>query len=63
MVNDLRPRIGVENRIPEFIEEALRCRSLLARFAGGVAANLSDREQSTWQTDSSAVCGATSATA
>jgi antitoxin component HigA of HigAB toxin-antitoxin module len=23
MVNDLRPRIGVENRIPEFIEEAL----------------------------------------
>ncbi len=24
MVNDLRPRIGVENRIPEFIEEALR---------------------------------------
>jgi hypothetical protein len=25
MVNDLRPRVGVENRIPEFIEEALRC--------------------------------------
>jgi hypothetical protein len=25
LVNDLRPRIGVENRIPEFIEEALRC--------------------------------------
>jgi hypothetical protein len=24
MVSDLRPRIGVENRIPEFIEEALR---------------------------------------
>ncbi|MGD1022702.1 MAG: HEAT repeat domain-containing protein [Candidatus Sulfotelmatobacter sp.] len=24
MVNDLRPRVGVENRIPEFIEEALR---------------------------------------
>jgi hypothetical protein len=23
MVNDLRPRVGVENRIPEFIEEAL----------------------------------------
>ncbi|MFZ0761856.1 MAG: hypothetical protein WAM69_18065 [Candidatus Sulfotelmatobacter sp.] len=25
MVNDLRPRVGVENRIPEFIEEALEC--------------------------------------
>jgi hypothetical protein len=25
MVTDLRPRVGVENRIPEFIEEALRC--------------------------------------
>src|SRR5208337_3339956 len=25
MVNDLRPRVGVENRIPEFIEEALNC--------------------------------------
>jgi hypothetical protein len=24
MVNDLRPRVGVENRIPEFIEEALQ---------------------------------------
>jgi hypothetical protein len=24
MANDLRPRVGVENRIPEFIEEALR---------------------------------------
>ena len=24
MVNDLRPRVGVENRLPEFIEEALR---------------------------------------
>ena len=24
MVNDLRPRIGVENRLPEFIEEALQ---------------------------------------
>jgi hypothetical protein len=24
LVNDLRPRIGVENRLPEFIEEALR---------------------------------------
>ena len=25
MANDLRPRVGVENRLPEFIEEALRC--------------------------------------
>jgi hypothetical protein len=24
LVNDLRPRVGVENRLPEFIEEALR---------------------------------------
>src|ERR1019366_8469376 len=25
LVNDLRPRVGVENRVPEFIEEALHC--------------------------------------
>jgi hypothetical protein len=25
LMNDLRPRVGVENRIPEFIEEALHC--------------------------------------
>jgi len=25
LINDLRPRVGVENRIPEFIEEALHC--------------------------------------
>jgi hypothetical protein len=25
MANDLRPRVGVENRLPEFIEEALHC--------------------------------------
>jgi hypothetical protein len=25
LVNDLRPRVGVENRIPEFLEEALHC--------------------------------------
>jgi hypothetical protein len=25
LVSDLRPRVGVENRLPEFIEEALQC--------------------------------------
>jgi hypothetical protein len=25
LANDLRPRVGVENRLPEFIEEALHC--------------------------------------
>jgi hypothetical protein len=30
LVNDLRPRVGVENRIPEFIEEALRSEPLPA---------------------------------
>ena len=28
LVNDLRPRVGVENRLPEFIEEALRSESM-----------------------------------
>ncbi len=28
MANDLRPRVGVENRLPEFIEEALHCDSI-----------------------------------
>jgi hypothetical protein len=30
LVNDLRPRVGVENRIPEFIEEALRAEKVPA---------------------------------
>ena len=28
LVNDLRPRVGVENRLPEFIEDALRSESI-----------------------------------
>jgi hypothetical protein len=34
MVNDLRPRVGVENRIPEFIEEALRSDPVAADLLG-----------------------------
>jgi hypothetical protein len=48
--NDLRPRVGVENRLPEFIEEALRCdplpRDLLAvlrRTCHSGAEHLADR--------------------
>ncbi len=50
MVNDLRPRIGVENRIPEFIEEALRSDSfpsdllvVLRRTCQSGAEHLADR--------------------
>jgi hypothetical protein len=50
MVNDLRPRVGVENRIPEFIEEALRCDQIpedllliLRRTSQSGAEHLSDR--------------------
>lgn len=50
MVNDLRPRVGVENRIPEFIEEALRCDSVpgdlllvLRRTSQSGAEHLADR--------------------
>jgi antitoxin component HigA of HigAB toxin-antitoxin module len=50
MVNDLRPRIGVENRIPEFIEEALRCEPVpadlllvLRRTSQAGAEHLADR--------------------
>ena len=32
MVNELKPRVGVENRIPEFIEEALRCETVPAEL-------------------------------
>ncbi|MGA9391481.1 MAG: hypothetical protein WBV69_13660 [Candidatus Sulfotelmatobacter sp.] len=32
MVNELKPRVGVENRIPEFIEEALRCETAPAEL-------------------------------
>ena len=32
LVNDLRPRVGVENRIPEFIEEALRAEKVPAEL-------------------------------
>jgi hypothetical protein len=50
MVNDLRPRVGVENRIPEFIEEALRSETapadllvVLRRTAQSGAEHLADR--------------------
>jgi hypothetical protein len=50
MVNDLRPRVGVENRIPEFIEEALRCDpipadllAVLRRTCQSGAEHLADR--------------------
>jgi hypothetical protein len=50
MVSDLRPRVGVENRIPEFIEEALRSEpapaellSVLRRTALSAAEHLADR--------------------
>jgi len=50
MVADLRPRVGVENRIPEFIEEALRCDPLpadllivLRRTCQSGAEHLADR--------------------
>src|SRR5258708_26905947 len=32
LVNDLRPRVGVENRLPDFIEEALRSAPVPADF-------------------------------
>jgi hypothetical protein len=50
MVNDLRPRVGVENRIPEFIEEALRSDAspagllvVLRRTSQAGAEHLADR--------------------
>jgi hypothetical protein len=50
MGNDLRPRVGVENRLPEFIEEALRSDpvpkdliAVLRRTAGSGAEHLADR--------------------
>jgi hypothetical protein len=50
MVNDLRPRVGVENRVPEFIEEALRSNPpspdllvVLRRTAQSGAEHLADR--------------------
>jgi hypothetical protein len=50
LVNDLRPRVGVENRIPEFIEEALRHETLpadlllvLRRTCQSGAEHLADR--------------------
>jgi hypothetical protein len=50
MVNDLRPRVGVENRIPEFIEEALHCEPVpadlllvLRRTCQSGAEHLADR--------------------
>jgi len=50
LANDLRPRIGVENRLPEFIEEALRTDQLpeallevLRRTSQAAVEHLSDR--------------------
>jgi hypothetical protein len=50
MISDLRARVGVENRLPEFIEEALRMQpvvpdmlSVLRRTSQSAAEHLSDR--------------------
>ncbi|HMK22967.1 MAG TPA: hypothetical protein VK466_11590, partial [Terriglobales bacterium] len=50
LANDLRPRIGVENRLPEFIEEALRADQLpkdllevLRRTSQAAVEHLADR--------------------
>jgi hypothetical protein len=50
VANDLRPRIGVENRLPEFIEEALRAEQLprdllavLRRTSQAAVEHLADR--------------------
>jgi len=50
LINDLRPRVGVENRLPEFIEEALRIEivppellSVLRRTSQSGAEHLADR--------------------
>ena len=40
MVNDLRPRVGVENRLPEFIEEALHYEPVPADLLAGLAADV-----------------------
>ncbi len=50
LVNDLRPRVGVENRLPEFIDEALRLPEIppdlirvLQRTSQAAVEHLSDR--------------------
>ncbi len=50
LANDLRPRIGVENRLPEFIEEALRAEQIpgdllevLRRTSQAAVEHLADR--------------------
>ena len=50
LISDLRPRIGVENRLPEFIEEALQMEadspdmlSVLRRMSQAGAEHLADR--------------------
>ena len=50
LMNDLRPRVGVENRLPEFIEEAIRVHpvpadllSVLRRTSQAGAEHLADR--------------------
>ncbi|HEX4786717.1 MAG TPA: hypothetical protein VH350_20425 [Candidatus Sulfotelmatobacter sp.] len=50
LMNDLRPRVGVENRLPEFIEEALQIEhlppdmlSMLRRTSQAGAEHLADR--------------------
>ena len=61
LMADLRPRVGVENRLPEFIEEAIQMEPVppeCCRCCGGPAS----RERNIWPTDSSVVCGATNAT-
>ena len=63
LADDLRPRIGVENRLPEFIEEALRLPQVPPRSGSGAAAHFARPALNIWQIGSSAACGGKSATA
>ena len=63
LANDLRPRIGVENRLPEFIEEALRAEQVPAEICWKFCGAPARQRWNTWRTASSAACGATNATA
>ena len=61
LANDLRPRIGVENRLPEFIEEALRVQQF-PRDLVEVLRRTARLLRNIWPTASSAACGGKNAT-
>ena len=63
LMSDLRPRVGVENRLPEYIEEAIQHGPDSRGFAQRSCAVPARQALNIWRIASSAACAAMNAIA